>query len=289
VAEPGAHGKLVIRLAHYSVRPTGQTGGVPLDYAERAPEPDLAGVLVCTWTSSVRGAGVSHVLPDASLDIIWLGDRLVVAGPDTRPRWVPVPGEVAAVRFRPGAAAGPLGLPVDEIRDQTVPLAELWGPAGGLADRLAAAPDPAARVRILQAAVRDRLAELPAPDPLPRGLVVALGRTTSGPRGIATLARDLGVSERQLHRRAVAAFGYGPKMLDRVLRLQRFLALARSGRGGLAELAVHAGYTDQPHLTREARALAGITPATLIGAAGPARDGRSVQDGGDRPTVRSVA
>jgi AraC-like DNA-binding protein len=262
---------------------------VPLDYAERAPAPDLAGTLVCTWTSAVvpgPGSGMAHVLPDASLDIMWFGDRLIVAGPDTAPRWVPIPGrgEVAAVRFRPGAAAAALGVPADALLNQTVPVAELWGSAGGLVDRLAGAPDAAARVRLLQAAVRDRLADQPPPDPLPRGLVVALGRTGDGPRGIGALAAELGMSERHLHRRAVAAFGYGPKMLDRVLRLQRFLALARSARDSLAELAVRAGYTDQPHLTREVRALAGVTPATLIGP-----DVRSVQDGDGEAAVRSVA
>jgi AraC-like DNA-binding protein len=270
---------------------------VPLDYRELTPEPDLAGVLACAWTSAVLPGPsglvvpgshdtVAHVLPDASLDIMWFGDRLVVAGPDTGARWVPIPtgGQVAAVRFRPGAATDALGLPVDELRDQTVPMGELWGSAGGLAERLAAATDGPTRVRILQATVRDRLAGLPAPDPLPGGLVAALGRTGAGPRGVAALARELGVSERHLHRRAVAAFGYGPKMLDRVLRLQRFLALARGGPAGLAELAVRAGYTDQPHLTREARALTGVTPGTLL-----SPHVRSVQDGAGEPAVRSVA
>jgi AraC-like DNA-binding protein len=274
--------------------PAGQTGGVPLDYAEHAPEPDLADTLVCAWTSAVLpgpGGAVAHVLPDASLDIMWFGDRLIVAGPDTTARWVPIPasGAVAAVRFRPGAAPGALGVPADELLNQTVPVTELWGSAGGLVDRLAAAPDSAARIRLLQAAVRDRLAELPPDDPLPAGLVVALGRTGPGPRGVAALSRELGVSERHLHRRAVAAFGYGPKMLDRVLRLQRFLALARGRRVGLAELAVRAGYTDQPHLTREARALTGVTPAALLAPDVPAQVGRSVQDGADDPAVRSVA
>ncbi len=47
----------------------------------------------------------------------------------------------------------------------------------------------------------------------------------------------LGVSERQLRRRFEDAVGYGPKTLARVLRFQRFLALA-SGGGELARLAL---------------------------------------------------
>ena len=77
------------------------------------------------------------------------------------------------------------------------------------------------------------------------------------------LGAALGVSERQLRRRFADAVGYGPKTLARVLRFQRFLALARSG-DELARLALTAGYADQAHLTRETRRLAGRTPLELV-------------------------
>jgi transcriptional regulator GlxA family with amidase domain len=81
---------------------------------------------------------------------------------------------------------------------------------------------------------------------------------------VAVLAARAGLSERQLHRRCVGAFGYGAKTLDRVLRLQRFLALGRAApRASLAELAVAAGYADQAHLGHDCRALAGATPGDL--------------------------
>jgi hypothetical protein len=63
----------------------------------------------------------------------------------------------------------------------------------------------------------------------------------------------------------VAAFGYGAKTLDRVLRLQRFLALGRAEPdAGLARLAADAGYADQAHLGHDCRALADATPAQLL-------------------------
>jgi len=81
---------------------------------------------------------------------------------------------------------------------------------------------------------------------------------------VAVLAAQAGLSERQLHRRCLTAFGYGPKMLDRVLRLQRFLALGRARpAASLAELAAAAGYADQAHLGHECRALGGATPGEL--------------------------
>ena len=86
-----------------------------------------------------------------------------------------------------------------------------------------------------------------------------------GPGVVAVLAARTGLSERQLHRRCLAAFGYGAKTLDRVLRLQRFLALGRAHpAAGLAALAVAAGYADQAHLGHDCRALAAATPTELL-------------------------
>jgi AraC-like DNA-binding protein len=90
---------------------------------------------------------------------------------------------------------------------------------------------------------------------------------------VAGLADRIGFSERHLRRRCVAALGYGPKTLDRILRFQCFRRLAaRDGRLSLAELAAAAGYADQSHLTRECLRLAGETPAAhLAGARRPFR------------------
>ncbi len=80
---------------------------------------------------------------------------------------------------------------------------------------------------------------------------------------VASMAAEIGLTERQLHRRCLAAFGYGAKVLQRVLRFDRAIRLARGG-AGLADVAYRAGYADQPHLTREVRALAGVSPTELL-------------------------
>jgi hypothetical protein len=64
-----------------------------------------------------------------------------------------------------------------------------------------------------------------------------------------------------------------PKVLQRTLRFQGFLALAQAGvtatgrRGadGMAGLAIDAGYADQAHLSRECLRLTGLTPRGLLG------------------------
>jgi AraC-like DNA-binding protein len=203
-----------------------------------------------------------------------------VAGPATGPALAALPAgsTTVGVRWRPGAGAPALGVPLDALRDATVPLAELWRgdlPAR-LTERLATAAGPAERRALLEQTVAARVAAAGPADPLVAQACRALAASAAGDRapGVRALADALGVSERQLLRRFRAAVGYGPKTLVRVLRFQRFLDAAW-GRGeaesapaaDLALLAAQAGFADQAHLTRECGRLAGATPAELLAAA----------------------
>ncbi len=82
-------------------------------------------------------------------------------------------------------------------------------------------------------------------------------------RSVAQVAWDLGYSERQLQRRSVTSFGYAPKTLQRVVRFQRALRLAREGVPP-AEVAVRAGFTDQAHLANDVKRLSGVQLSRLI-------------------------
>jgi AraC-like DNA-binding protein len=195
------------------------------------------------------------VVPDGCMDLLWSDwtGRIEVAGPDTGPYHgaVPAGGRVAAVRFRPGMATPAVGVPADALRNSRVELAEFWGAeAAALAEQLAAAPDPA-RALAGHIAARIRAGGTPA-DPAAPAIVAALSEVP-----VRAAAVTLGLSERQLRRRSIAAFGYGPKMLQRVLRFQRALRLARAGVP-LADVAHTTGYTDQAHLSHEVRDLAGV-------------------------------
>lgn len=81
---------------------------------------------------------------------------------------------------------------------------------------------------------------------------------------IRLLAQTTGTSERTLRRRCHEHFGYGAKTLDRILRLQRFLATCRSDvEASLSALALDTGYADQAHLTRETRELTSLSPREI--------------------------
>jgi AraC-like DNA-binding protein len=241
-------------------------------YRELPPPGARAPHVACLWMRDPEPRPRVHrVVPDACADIVWVaGERLVVAGPATGPVLSSVPAGVAAVgvRFRVGAAGGALGLPARELVDLTVSLEDVWGPAGAeLAERLAAAPHAHVALAQLTAAVVRRLPERDRLDPLVRAAAVRAARP-----GVAVeaLGSSVGLGERQLRRRFADAVGYGPKTLQRVLRFQRFLAIAQR-EDDLATVAFAAGYADQAHLTRECRRLAGLPPAALLRAgAGPA-------------------
>ena len=133
--------------------------------------------------------------------------------------------------------------------------------AGRLADALAATTSTAEARAVLGSAVLASAAGAAQPDPA----VPALLRLAVDGARVGVMAETVGLTERQLHRRCLAAFGYGAKVLQRVLRFDRAMRLARGG-GELADVAYRAGYADQAHLSREVRTLAGVSPTRLLAA-----------------------
>lgn len=241
-------------------------------YRERLPPAALSGHVLCVW-SQVIGAGQQarrhRVLPDGCADLVWIGEAPpVVAGPARGPVVVALAPRtiVVGIRLRPGAVPGVLGLPASELLDRDTPLVEIWGQAAtDLADRVGEQPTVAGRQAAAEVALIGRLGSARTPD---QAILAASRWLARHPNArVATLARALEVGERRLHRRFTAAVGYGPKTFQRVMRLQRLLALARrqpQGRASLATLAADAGYADQAHLARELRALSGETAAVLL-------------------------
>jgi AraC-like DNA-binding protein len=228
-------------------------------YRELVPPVWARGAVACFWVR--RGDGSqARVLPDGCTDIVWRAEREpIVAGPDTE-AWVSPtrPGElIVGARLLPGAGGTALGVPLAELRNTRLPLSAL---DAGWARELDGSLDPAAAPGAVARVTLRIVAGVP-PDPAIRAAVARL--LVPGER-VDELASSLGFSERQLRRRFLAAVGYGPKMLQRVLRLRRFLARAGNPSGGLARAASEAGYADQAHLSRECRELTGLTPGELV-------------------------
>ncbi|MEU0788421.1 helix-turn-helix domain-containing protein [Amycolatopsis sp. NPDC005961] len=131
-----------------------------------------------------------------------------------------------------------------------------------------AAPEAPEAATLARGADPDRIAAAVARGGLsPKQVAALLARGTDPARvAAARLEEPVAVSERRLRRRFVQAVGYGPATYLRVARFQRAVALA-SRAPGLAALAVAAGYADQAHLSRDCRALTGLTPRGYFGTA----------------------
>ncbi len=235
---------------------------LPPGYTEWPAPAALRDAVACLWTRFIAedAERTALVLPDGCTDLIWeQGRGAFVACPDTGPVLTSIAGRViVGVRFRPSAGGPALGVPLSELRDQRIDLADLR-PAD--ARRLSAALDPATAVSraldMTAALVHDG-----APDPAVTWVV----RLLHDPRArTEDVAAEVGLSLRQLRRRCHTAVGYGPKTLQRVLRFRRFLSRidARPEVLDLAALAAETGYADQAHLTRECARLSGLTPAAL--------------------------
>ncbi|WP_246258256.1 helix-turn-helix transcriptional regulator [Amycolatopsis anabasis] len=217
-------------------------------YREAPPPERLRQAVRCLWWAELSGA--KRIVPDGCLDLMVGGGQVFVAGPDTR-AWdttAPRGARLHGIRFRPGHAPRVLGVAADELRDQRVDLADLWGrPGARAAERLLERPSLLAEV------VAGNLREPDDPE-----VGVLLARLDAGAPRVAAALSGIAVSERQLRRRFTLAVGYGPATYLRVTRLQRALAAVRH-TADLAALAAESGYADQAHLSRDCRELTGQT------------------------------
>lgn len=248
----------------------------PTDYRELAPGPRLAPWVECFWVSRRQapgGEGDRHrVLPDGCLDLVFQlagepepGEPAAAAvGTMTRPLVLDSAGatEHLGVRFRPGRASALLGLAADELTDRRVSLGEIWPGGEALAGRVSEPVPTAERLGRLVHALAERLPRV-TPDPLEPLVDRAVGaiRRRQGTLPVAALAGWLGVSRQHLARAFRQRVGVPPKTFARVVRFQALLVAARNAAQlDWAGLGASLGYSDQPHLIAEFRALAGLTP-----------------------------
>lgn len=207
-------------------------------------------------------------LPDTATALVYRrtgarnGDIRVI-GPRSHASYYP--GKELAVcirvRLRAGTAGSVLGVPIDELRDDAIPLTGLWGDrAARLEARLNDLTDPGLMLRRFQGMLLENLPddEVTGRHRMVREAVEAMSAT--GER-FGTLARRLSVSERRLRDLFTEQVGLSPKRFARIERVRR--VLARAEATDWARLASDTGYYDQSHMTADFRALMGASPAAF--------------------------
>lgn len=243
------------------------------DYCEFPVPAQLANHFLCFWTQAIVGSQeyAQQVLPDACIDIVFINEEPpIVVGPWTEPfiARLAVGTRIIGARLRPGYASSVLGIPASELLNCSIPLRSFWD--SGRTEPFAHVSHeqhPTARRLALSQALTARLASAGPPDDI---VITSMSWLAKRPSGrVKQLSKWIGMSERQIHRRFCAALGYGPKMFESVLRLQRFLHLSEriSDSQTLADMATFVGYADQSHMTREVRRFTGHPPTALLNTA----------------------
>jgi len=270
---------------------------VPDTHASRRPAPPLDAFIETVWTSE-RAAPAAHPrewnLPTGCADLIvpltqgalhrfagrddiagcWHAGG-VLQGAHDRPtlRDTATPLAVVGAHFRPGGLGGFVAAPAHELSDEAWALDSLWpGFSAQLQDRLAAGGRLApARLRLdlLEQGLCRLLRPAAAPDPW---VGWAVAQLAAMPNHVGRVQRASGCSPTRFIERYRAACGLAPK---RHAALMRFNALVQAAGGvralalpgaeaadglGWAQAASDAGYADQPHMNREFRRFAGLTP-----------------------------
>jgi AraC-like DNA-binding protein len=252
----------------------------------RCPGPPLAGLVDRLWYFSGYSAphARERALPTGTIELVInlrddpmriFRDETDVTGQQFRDAVVcgpqsgyfvldtSSPATVVGVHFRPGGASAFLGVPATECTDRHVALEDLWGAwaARTIRDRLLAATNPEALFDILEHAL---LARLMRPLLLHPAVAHGLRQLTTRPAvaRIGDVQAETGYSAKRFIELFAGAVGLTPKLYCRIQRFQSVIARADL-RGPIewAAVAADGGFYDQPHLNREFRAFAGVTPA----------------------------
>jgi transcriptional regulator GlxA family with amidase domain len=148
-------------------------------------------------------------------------------------------------------------VPADELVDQRVDLGAVW--PSSLARRwteaLTDAADPVAELERLAA---DRLTS----STLDPAWAISVTAALQAGHTIDAVADEFSTGARQLHRRSQAAFGYGPKLLQRILRVRRAADRLRAGHS-LSVVAADSGFADYSHMFRDFHAITGRPPVAV--------------------------
>jgi AraC-like DNA-binding protein len=232
----------------------------------RAPAPDLAALVDWHWVVrwSLAEPFEQEVLPHPCVNLAFeaCGSAVHGIGTQREIKRLHGVGRAVATKFKPGGFFPFARVPMRDLVDRVVPLAEAYGDAGAASDRaVQGEPDDDRAIEAIEHFLRAIRGEEDAV----LAEVMALAARAQHDREIhraEDLARIAGVSLRTLHRQFERYIGIGPKWIIRRSRVQEAAERVASGAPvAWAALALELGYHDQAHFIRDFKAQIGFTPA----------------------------
>ena len=253
-------------------------------YREIQPKRALARFVECFWTLENDGctttAQPERLLPDGCVELILnFGERFreykdndreerqpqhLLVGQMTQPILIAPSGSVQllGIRFHPGGTLPFFRIPMQEFTNLVT---DLEAVASDFQHDLVRAVEGSSSL-LKVAAVEKVLVERARSRKHDSRLMSLVAKIVQngGRVSVDQLARDAGVSGRQLERRFLSEVGIGPKLLCRILRFQEVFAAVDREEESWAAVAADCGYYDQAHLIRDFREFARQTPALLF-------------------------
>lgn len=239
---------------------------VPNSFSTHTPRGPLSRYVRHYWLSLNNDAPVYTALPDGCVDLV------VNVAPDGHGAWIygstTRPTDIACsqgahylgIRFQPGQSRHFIDVDARELTDARAELRALMSfPAEMIATRIASGALFSELDEILTATLARSQPETGLIDHLIQHIEARHGLVS-----IEAVARHFGKSRRQLERRFAQTVGLPLKFFCTLARLRHAARLiSQPSQRPLTTIAGDAGYSDQAHMTRDFRRLAGVTPAQL--------------------------
>jgi AraC-like DNA-binding protein len=239
---------------------------IPNSFSTHAPRGPLARYVSHYWLSLSNDAPVYTALPDGCVDIVLEVARddygAWIYGSTTRPTEIACSrgAHYLGIRFQPGQSRHFIDAAAGEITDAR---ADLHGLMPFPAETIATQIGACTLFSQLDEILIEKLSRSPPAQSLV-DRVIQYVETRHGVVSVEAVARSFGKSRRQLERTFVQVVGVPLKFFCTLSRLRRAAQLiAQPAASSLTAIASDAGYSDQAHMTRDFRRLAGITPARL--------------------------
>lgn len=168
--------------------------------------------------------------------------------------------ETFTIHFQPTGLSRLFGVPMDTLADDAAPVGDVIGAAGRtLIDAVRRASGFEQRIALALDWTEQAFDSARAADGVDRA--ASFLARADGQSSVDALAREAGLSARQLQRRFTQQVGVAPKQYARLCRMAGVIrAREEAPHRTLTDLAHDFGFADQAHLARDFRDLSGRNP-----------------------------